>query len=494
MKIVLEEIAMATDKEVLIKEFLKALHEDNAAIFAGAGLSAASGFVNWKGLLKEAADELELDIEKETDLISLAQYFFNKNGRQRLSQLVIDNFSAEAQLNENHRILAQLPIDTYWTTNYDRLIEKSLTDVGKNPDVKIKQSDFALLKPKRDAIVYKMHGDIERASETVLIKDEYEMFHENNQLFSIGLKGDLISKTFLFIGYSFEDPDLEYILSRIRVLMGQDGRNHYCFFRKVNRNQYNHLPKEEGDEKFRYDSIKQELKCADLERYHIKPVLVDKYEDITEILQTILQRYCRSKILISGSAVEYKQFVPDHNTAQMFIHTLSREMVKAGFKIASGFGLGVGSAVINGSLDYVYSTNKRKISDYLILRPFPQYATNGLELMDLWDQYRRDFISDVGCAVFIFGNKEVNGKVVDAGGVRKEFDIAVAQGIKVIPVGATGYMSKTLWEETITNYDKYYSDFPALKADFEFIGDASHNHHEIITRIIKIITALRAGR
>ncbi|MEJ9209623.1 hypothetical protein P4H25_20235, partial [Paenibacillus larvae] len=114
---------MTNEKEVLIKEYLNALHEDNAAIFAGAGLSAASGFVNWKGLLKEVAEELELDIKKESDLISLAQYFYNKNGRQRLSQLIVNNFSSETKINENHRILAQLPIDTYWTTNYDRLIE-----------------------------------------------------------------------------------------------------------------------------------------------------------------------------------------------------------------------------------------------------------------------------------------------------------------------------------------------------------------------------------
>lgn len=485
---------MSTDKEVLIREYLKAIHEDNAAVFAGAGLSASSGFVNWKVLLKEAAEELGLDIDKETDLISLAQYFFNKNGRQRLSQLVIDNFSAEAQINENHKILAQLPIDTYWTTNYDRLIERSLIDAGKNPDVKISQADFALLKPKRDAIVYKMHGDIERANETVLIKDEYETFHEKNQLFSIGLKGDLISKTFLFIGYSFEDPDLEYILSRIRVLLGQDGRKHYCFFKKVNRNDYRHLPEEEANEKFRYDSIKQELKCADLERYHIIPVLVENYEDITEILKTILERYSRSKILISGSAAEYSQFSEDDNNAQMFIHALSHGIVKAGFKIASGFGLGVGSAVINGSLDFVYSTNKRKISDYLILRPFPQYATNGKDLEDLWDQYRRDYISDVGCALFIFGNKIVDGQVLIADGVRTEFDIAVAQGVKVIPVGATGYMSKILWNEVISDFDKYYSDFPSLKSDFEFIGDATQDHQHIINRVIKIITTLKNGR
>ncbi|MFD1676307.1 SIR2 family protein [Alicyclobacillus fodiniaquatilis] len=481
---------MSTEKEVLIREFLKALHEDNAAIFAGAGLSIDSGYVDWKTLLAEIAEELHLDINKENDLISLSQYFCNNNGRQRLSQLIIENFSAEARITENHRLLAKLPIATYWTTNYDRLIETALKDAGKNPDVKIKKADFSVLKPKRDAVVYKMHGDVESANETVLIKDEYEMFHENNKVFSTALQGDLLSKTFLFIGYSFEDPDLEYILSRIRVLLGDDGRNHYCFFRKINKDKY------EDEEKFRYDSIKQELKCADLERrYRIKAVLVDEYSEITDTLKVIYQRYSMSKVLLSGSADEYKQFSTDERKAQLFIHTLSRRIVESEFKIASGFGLGVGSAVINGALDYVFSTNKRNLDNYLILRPFPQFATNGVDIPQLWDKYRRNFISEVGCAIFIFGNKRDNeGTIVDADGVKKEFDIAVEQGVRVIPIGATGYMSKTLWDEVVHNFDTYYPDFPQLKTDFEFIGNADEDHGQIISRVLKIINTLKKGR
>jgi ethanolamine ammonia-lyase small subunit len=47
--------------ELFIKDFLKEIREDNAAIFAGAGLSAAAGFVNWRELLRPIADELRLD-------------------------------------------------------------------------------------------------------------------------------------------------------------------------------------------------------------------------------------------------------------------------------------------------------------------------------------------------------------------------------------------------------------------------------------------------
>ena len=63
---------MPINKNVFIKNYLSALNNGDAAIFAGAGLSAPSGCVNWKQLLREIAEELELDIEKESDLVAIA--------------------------------------------------------------------------------------------------------------------------------------------------------------------------------------------------------------------------------------------------------------------------------------------------------------------------------------------------------------------------------------------------------------------------------------
>ena len=63
----------------------------------------------------------------------LAQYYKNENGGSRgiLNQILMDNFGEELEISENHRILASLPIETYWTTNYDHLIEKSIREAYK---------------------------------------------------------------------------------------------------------------------------------------------------------------------------------------------------------------------------------------------------------------------------------------------------------------------------------------------------------------------------
>lgn len=82
-----------------------------------------------------------------------------------------------SELVNNHRILARLPISTYWTTNYDRLIETALKDTGKIVDVKYFTEHLATTKSRRDAVVYKMHGDVEHPHDAVLIKDDYEKYH-----------------------------------------------------------------------------------------------------------------------------------------------------------------------------------------------------------------------------------------------------------------------------------------------------------------------------
>ena len=56
---------MDREIELFIQDYLKEIREDNAAIFAGAGLSAPAGFVNWRDLLRPIAEELRLDVDVE---------------------------------------------------------------------------------------------------------------------------------------------------------------------------------------------------------------------------------------------------------------------------------------------------------------------------------------------------------------------------------------------------------------------------------------------
>lgn len=469
---------------LFVDKYIKAINNENASIFAGAGLSVSTGLVNWKGLLSEIADELNLDIDKENDLIALAQYYENeKGGRGSINSQLIDEFTKEVELSENHKILSSLPIHTFWTTNYDTLIEKSLINYGKTVDAKICSENLAVNKPRRDAVVYKMHGDISLPHEAILTKDDYESYNEKRQLFTTALQGDLVSKTFLFIGFSFEDPNLDYILSRIRILLGNNTRDHYCFFKTINKNDF------ESDEEFNYSKIKQELKIKDLKRYRIQALLVDEYSDITDVLKLIQVKLKRQNIFISGAVHDYGTYGKDRT--EKLIFDISRKLAEKKYKIISGFGLGIGSSVINGVLSYVYTSKRRHLDDYLVLRPFPQNISDNTQRKKLWKEYREDMLSDAGIALFFFGNKIVDGNIIESDGLLQEFDIAISQNVKVIPIGCTGFVSKNLWDKVIKSTEEYYPKNSSLIQAITSLGDSCISDTDLINNIIKAINLLQ---
>lgn len=469
------------EKKLFVKDFSQAIIEENAAIFAGAGLSIPAGFVNWKDLLREIANDLGLIIDEEHDLIAIAQYHFNKHKRAKLNTLIAHEFIQKTRMTDNHKILARLPIKNYWTTNYDKLIENALDEANKIPDVIIHKEDFSRPLPKRDAVVYKMHGDISNAAEAVITQDDYEKYNEKRRIFTTALQGDLSTRTFLFIGFSFDDPNLKYILSRIRILLEDNQVKHYCFFRKVKRDQFPDT--KEGQRKFNREEIHQELKVKDLTRYNINAYLVDEYGEITELLRQIESRIKRTAVFISGAAQEYGRWEPEQ--ANTFIFRLSNKLAER-YKIVTGFGLGVGSSVINGVLNYVFSTKYRHLDNFLVLRPFPQILPPGSDKQSQWNNYRQEMISNAGIAIFLFGNKlTATGQVIDSDGLQNEFDIAIEQGVKVIPIGATGYMAKILWNKVMNSYDQYYPNNTDLQDALKELGNDLATEDDIISNTLK---------
>lgn len=481
-------------KELLsfITKYLEAIDDNNAAVFAGAGLSIPAGYVNWKGLLKDIADELGLQIDKEDDLIALAQYHVNKTeGRGGINQKLIDEFSKSAQLTTNHKLLAQLPIQYYWTTNYDQLIERALDAANKSVDAKLMPENLSLSKSRRDAIVYKMHGDISLPHKAVLTKDDYENYNAERQLFTTALQGDLVSKTFLFIGFSFDDPNLGYILSRIRVLLGENQRPHYCFFRQPQEADYTskgHSP-EDAAKQCAYDRLKLDYRVRDLKRYAIQALVIDEYAEITEVLQLLNKKLKRRNIFISGAAHEYGHWGVE--AANALVYDLSKELVsnKNNYRLITGFGKGIGSSVINGVLAHVFSTKYQHLDESIIMRPFPQLMQPGVNKKQLQTDYRIGMVEHAGIAVFMFGNRLKDGQVVLSQGVMEEFELSFnnGKGALPIPIGATGYMAETIWQLVSKDLIKYGYVSNEMQEAFMALNDRTKSAKELINVVEKIV-------
>lgn len=464
--------------ESFIKDFVQDLHNDSAAIFAGAGLSKGCGYVDWPELLSDIAKELGLDVDKEHDLISLAQFHVNtRRSSDGLAKKILQEFSEQAEPSEVHGILARLPIHSFWTTNYDSLIEDALRNAFRVPDIKYTVDHLRISRPKRDAIVYKMHGDVQLPQQAIIYKEQYEKYYLTHAPFITALSGDLISKTFLFLGFSFTDPNLDYVLSRLHG--GSSKRNHYCFMRATQRTQ------DDDDELFQYRCRKQDLRIEDLKRFGIQTLLVDEYSQINDILREIEARYRKKTIFFSGSAEEYGTW--SRLDAMDFVHNVAAKCIESNCRVVNGFGWGIGSAVINGALEAIYGKPEKYSEAQLIVRPFPQQGQN---LQLLWEQYRQRMIGLAGVALFFFGNKRDGDNLVNANGVRREFEIALEHGLLPIPVAATGFMAEELWKEISADRDKYYGDFKWVFPMVEKLADPKTPPLEMVATITGIVKKL----
>lgn len=475
--------------EQFLQEYTRIVDEGDAAVFAGAGLSRSAGFVDWKNLLKAFADELGLDLDVETDFPAVAQYHLNREGRvrARLNQRLTDELNRKAELSEAHTHLAELPITTFWTSNYDSLIEDALRASGRTPAVRRTGASLTNTRKGANAEVLKMHGDIQDADRVVITKEDYERYSKDNEPLLIRLKNDLISKSFLFVGFSFSDPNLELILSQVRLLVGDSPRSHYAVFKKPSRDEYSRPAK------FRYELNRWQLRLGDLRRYGIQPVIVSDYDEIPDLLRQIRLRVQRRRVLVSGSYERPEVDAWSKARLDEFCWLLGRRLIASGRDLVNGFGLGVGSPLISGAVEELYRSGATSMERRLLLRPFPQRQPRGVTRAEFWTRYRQDLIAPAGFAVFIAGNKlDGNGELIPADGVKEEFDIAVSQGKYVLPIGATGSVSADLWSTVMSDIPAYLpSRVP--KRPLHVLGRSASTNGQILDALLQLMDWLTNG-
>jgi hypothetical protein len=329
-----------------------------------------------------------------------------------------------------------------------------------------------------------MHGDVDHAAEAVITKDDYEKYPHKMGVFVSALKGDLIEKTFLFLGFSFSDPNIDYILSRVRAIYEENQRHHYCILREVSKDE------KESEEDFVYRKLKQDYFVSDLSRFGIQTVLVSDYNEITVLLKQIEERYKQGSVFISAAAHEFGPW--SEREGNEFFHKLSHWLVSSGRRVITGFGVGIGSAVINGALSALDEMGRPVSEDHLVMRPFPQVETGGTSLKEKWTAYREAMISEGGIAIFGFGNKLVGDEIVESGGMIEEFALARAAGLKPIPLGCTGFASKTIWDTVNSSFEEFFPGASEkIKELFQRLNQMPENLDELLKTTTELIKQIK---
>jgi hypothetical protein len=235
-----------------------------------------------------------------------------------------------------------------------------------------------------------------------------------------------------------------------------------------------------------YDQL---LKQGDREA-HKSPdsqtLLFDDYAKVTERLRGISRRSHRKDIFVSGSAHDFDPM--DRGRIEGLSQAIGREIIRNGYNLISGFGLGIGGSVIAGAMEELYADNEGDFRERTTLRPFPQEPPSGMSLEVFWKWYREDMIANAGFVVFLCGNKIApkTGETVLADGVMEEFEKTKRLRKYPIPVGATGHAARRIWDEVNASPGKFFPG-GGVKRHIKTLGSADSTDLEIIEAIFAIV-------
>ncbi len=200
-----------------IRFLAEELEKGKLIVFVGAGVSKNSGLPDWKELIKDYAEYRGIKEFTSKEYLTIPEEVFERYGSLKYYEIAEKRFSGKYFPNSIHRILKEMDLTYIITTNYDTLIEdeiKNLQVVSKDEDLPYTSSNKMLIK---------MHGDFKNKN-IVLKKSDYDNYEKNFQLISTLIKGLFTTNTILFIGYSYNDTNIQQIMNWIKEILKEKTR------------------------------------------------------------------------------------------------------------------------------------------------------------------------------------------------------------------------------------------------------------------------------
>jgi hypothetical protein len=112
-----------------------------------------------------------------------------------------------------------LPARIIYTTNYDDLIERSLREIGRHPNLIISEEELAFWREDRVQVI-KLCGDRDRPGSMLITQRDFNTYFARRPRLAERLRASLESGTPLFLGYSMQDPFFNQIWDVITLDFG----------------------------------------------------------------------------------------------------------------------------------------------------------------------------------------------------------------------------------------------------------------------------------
>ena len=170
-----------------------------------------------EALVREFKEELDIP-DYENDYLKIAQLYKNQRKHKEYKERLEEILDAQNnRFNCIHEELLSLKPCHIVTTNYDVLLESAIAK--KNERYYTVSRDEDLPYNRGERLLIKMHGDF-KADNIVLTENDYLDYSRNFPLIRAYIMSLFASKLVLFIGFSFNDINLKYILRDVRSCLG----------------------------------------------------------------------------------------------------------------------------------------------------------------------------------------------------------------------------------------------------------------------------------
>lgn len=414
---------MTVTSQQLLDQFGRAALAGNAGIFVGAGLSKAASalFPDWNELVEPMRADAQIPASV-TDLPLVAEYYERHSGRAKLERRVATAVGGvKASVSRGHELLAELPVSEIWTTNYDRLVETAL------PGATVVTDEEGLANRLRSGRrrVIKLHGGLsERGTwevSPVLTRGDYERYEQTHPRMWAALTASFLTRSLLFIGFGFEDPNVDVFL-RLARRLDWGAAEHFAVLRRPKRN---------------VDLMLHRHRVRDLERSGVGVVEMNDFGDLVPLLGLLVRRCRPPQLFVSGSG-----------------SMLDRTCRQVGRRLARLAGLTVvslaGDAGRSMSYGFADELRRQKLYDPDRVRflfrakaeppgtppPAPDVRTGVAVYTDATVEHLRRQAIDVARAVVVAG-----------GGDRTLIEARLAEGlgVPVIPLASTAGAARDIW-------------------------------------------------
>lgn len=204
-----------------IKRFL---YQGNASVLVGAGFSknaemdVSVSMKDWYSLGMDFYRKLYGKESTEINPINLASMVEASFGRNELDEMIINSLPDDRVYpGELHKSLLKLNWKDIFTTNYDTLLERAITDAERHYEVVTNKETLLY---KTSPRIIKLHGSFKNVRPFIITEEDYRTYPSKYPEFVNTVRQSLIEGILCLVGFSGNDPNFLEWIGWLRDVMG----------------------------------------------------------------------------------------------------------------------------------------------------------------------------------------------------------------------------------------------------------------------------------